>query len=357
LFRRSLILSSAFTLVLATGCGTSDNSTSKAATSTTAAETTTSTTKTASDGGLDVSAFKDGALASEPTTEDCTLSGGTKTTCYRITVTGYPTDHEVGPFCPTKITDTADKAGIWLDGKAEYDLDGNFIKNLSTLYGDEKWHMYDADGNVLVTDTKEAFEGAARPDVDPAYQNHCVEGRVEWLADGKPIQSTMLMPTKPVAAETSSTPNSNLGVTLDGVVIAQAAPVSAILGAYTIAAFDDCGGHFNAHEGYHLHAATGCSEAGSATDGDTPIFGYALDGYPVHSPLADDQVEAAKLDECGGHTTAEGYHYHANKGAKNLVISCFVGQTAPVENAGGPPAGGPPAGAPPAGAPATGPTG
>ena len=57
---------------------------------------------------LDTSLFLDGALAESITTEDCTLSGGTETTCYRITVTGTPTSHDVGPFCPQTITDTAE---------------------------------------------------------------------------------------------------------------------------------------------------------------------------------------------------------------------------------------------------------
>ncbi len=145
--------------------------------------------------------------------------------------------------------------------------------------------MYDADGNILTTETAEEFEAAARPDVDPSLENHCVEGRLEWLDDGDPITTTVLIPTVPVLAASPSAPRGNQGVTLDGVVIAASAPVSAILGAYTIAAFDDCGGHFNPAEGYHLHGAVGCSESDGDTAGDTPMFGYAMDGYPVHSPL------------------------------------------------------------------------
>lgn len=52
----------------------------------------------------------------------------------------------------------------------------------------------------------------------------------------------MLIPTSPVKAATPSSAHpGNLGVTLDGVVIAESAPVHAILNAHTIAAFDDCG--------------------------------------------------------------------------------------------------------------------
>ena len=126
----------------------------------------TSTAEPAS--GLDTDLFLDGALAEEPTTEDCTLSGGAETTCYRITVSGYPVDHEVGPFCPDTITDGADAGGIWFDGENVYDIDGQFIEGLAETYGDDGWQMYDDDGNVLVTETQEEFEAAARPDVDPA---------------------------------------------------------------------------------------------------------------------------------------------------------------------------------------------
>ena len=50
--------------------------------------------------GLDISYFFDGALEEEATIEDCTLSDGTETTCYSITIAGYPADYDVGPFCP-----------------------------------------------------------------------------------------------------------------------------------------------------------------------------------------------------------------------------------------------------------------
>ncbi|MEO2107573.1 MAG: hypothetical protein ABGZ36_18275 [Actinomycetota bacterium] len=43
----------------------------------------------AADGGLDVDRFFDGAIE-DVTVEDCTLSGGAETTCYSITVAGYP---------------------------------------------------------------------------------------------------------------------------------------------------------------------------------------------------------------------------------------------------------------------------
>ena len=313
--------------------------------------------------GVDVGLFFDGALIGDATTEDCTLSGGADATCHRVTVAGHPVSYETGPFCPETITDGAEAGGIWFDGSGVYDIDGEFISGLAELYDDDNWLMYDGDGNVSRTESAEEFEAAARPDVDPSLQNHCVEGRLEWLENSEPITSTVLLPTQAVLAEGPATTRGNLGVTLDGVVIAQSAPVDAILGAYTIAAFDDCGGHYNPNEGYHLHGAVGCSELGQAVDGETPMFAYALDGIGVHSPLED--PESADLDECNGHETdSAGYHYHANNAAENLVIECLLGQTATGDNTGGAagggrPGGGPadgqrPGGGPPGGGPADG---
>ncbi|MEQ1737468.1 MAG: YHYH protein [Rhodoglobus sp.] len=300
--------------------------------------------------GIDLSLFVDGAIVGEPAIVDCTLSDGAVATCYEITISGDPTDHEVGPFCPSTITTSADDAGIWFDGDNLYSLDGAFIENLATTYNDTGWHMYDADGNVYVTDTAEAFAAAAQPQVDPAYQNYCIEGSFDFLDGGVPIQQTVTIPTTPVLASAAGTSNNNLGITLDGVIIAPAAPVSNILGAYTIAAFDQCGGHFNPFEGYHLHGAVGCSEVGTALEGETAMFGYAFDGFPVYSPYSDEELANVTLDECGGHTTEElGYHYHAQSAEKNLVIKCLVGQYVATDD--GAPAGGPPAGGPPAGGP------
>lgn len=293
--------------------------------------------------GVDVDLFFDGALAEEVTTADCTLSDGSNGDCYQITVVGYPTDSEIGPFCPTTTSDTDGDVGIWFDGNEVYDIDGEFILALPEIYEDDTWQLHDDDGNVNVTDTPEAFDAAARPDVDPQYQNHCVEGRIEWLDGGEPIASSVDIPVVPVATDSPTQIRGSVGVTLNGVVIDGQAPVDAILGAYTIAAFDDCGGHVNPAAGYHIHGAAGCSEADVAEDGDAPVFGYALDGFAIHSPLDDQQAEAADLDECNGHTSdASGYHYHANPPEVNAVLSCFMGATAgEAEGQGGRPDGPP----------------
>ncbi|MEM9653154.1 MAG: YHYH protein [Actinomycetota bacterium] len=273
--------------------------------------------------GIDTAMFLDGALAEEPTQVDCTLTDGTQTTCLELTVVGYPVDEGVGEFCPTTIDATADDVGIWFDGSAVYDIDGDFILGLAELYDDNNWQLHNDDGTVNVTDTEEAFDAAARPDVDPDYQNHCVEGQIAWLPDGEPIATTVTIPLEPVDTTTpSDTGRDNLGVTVNGVVIANSAPVDAILSAYTIAAFDDCGGHINPIDGYHLHGHTDCGEV--AMESHAALIGYALDGYAIYAA-----TDASDLDACGGHTDdVLGYHYHAAETHENAVISCFTGAIA-----------------------------
>lgn len=290
------------------------------------------------------SLFMPGALAKNIATIECALSDGTDTLCYEITVAGTPANHDVGPFCPRTTSATEAEVGKWLDGTHIYDLTGQFILDLPTIYQDDHWMLHDGAGQVRVTETREAFEAAARPDVAEEYENYCVEGRMEWLEGGEPVTTTVQIPATPVPQNSSIPARAPLGVTFNGVRIDAAAPVDAILGAYTIAAFDDCGGHVNPFEGYHMHATTGCGEVGDAPDGDTPPFGVAMDGYLIHSSL-----KGGDLDTCNGHTTDEyGYHYHARSPELNGVLTCYMGATVG-DSTGGPPGRGRPDGAPPIG--------
>lgn len=299
-------------------------------------------------GAVDVGLFLDGALAEEPTTAACTLSDGTETSCVELTVAGFPANRDsIGPWCPETTTD--DAAGIWFDGDAEYDIDGRFILDLAEIYGDSTWMLYDEDGNVLSTDTSDAFNELVNGGDPGGVVNLCVYGEIEWVDGGEPIASTVEIPATPVEADSPTAVTGNIGVTLDGVVIANSAPIDLILGSYSIGAFDPCGGHVNPQEGYHLHATTGCSDVTTdVVDGETAIFGYALDGYAIHAPFDEGAEPETALDECNGHTTDElGYHYHANSVEQNAVLTCFHGVA--VEAAGGPGGGGPPDGGQPPG--------
>ena len=279
---------------------------------------------------LDPFNFESDALISSISTQTCTLSNGDEASCYKIDIAGAPSNYEIGVFCPKNITSTADEAGIWFDGGGEvYDITGDFILNLPTLYNDSHWQLYDeGTGLVNVTDTQESCDGAARPDVEEQYQNHCVECSIDYVDGG--ISESFLIPITPVAStQNNSIGNTNVGVALNGVVLAAPAPVDAILGAYTIAAFDDCAGHINLVAGYHYHGEAGCSQTQIQSDGHAAMMGYALDGFGIFGMLNEDNTEPTDLDECRGHSDdTRGYHYHAAGVAENMFIGCFKGSIA-----------------------------
>ncbi len=295
---------------------------------------------------VDPSLFLNAGLSRDISTERCTLSSGVETTCYSITIVGNPVNDgaDIGPFCPSNTSDTAESVGIWFDGTgALYDLTGSFIENLATTYNDPNWVLHDqATGDVYVTDTQAACEGAAQPNVEEAYKYKCVVCDIAYYDGG--IELTFQIPVTPVPLEEPAALSGDTGVALNGVVMALSASVDDILSNYTIAAFDDCGGHVNPNEGYHYHAATGCSEVVDQPDEHAPMIGYARDGYGIYAMTNAAGEEHTDLDQCrGANDDIRGYHYHAASAAENMFIGCFHGDTVAVATGqGGGPGGGPP---------------
>ncbi|RBW46339.1 hypothetical protein DS885_08715 [Psychromonas sp. B3M02] len=296
--------------------------------------------------GINLTMFKKGAFTEEPTIVDCTTAEGTETTCYKLVTSGAPAGREPGPFCPRTTNDGPEDGGKWFskDGSGELvDITGEFILKLDEYYEDDKWAVYDAKTNkVRYTATKAACLGAARPDVEEQYKQNCIECELAYLDDD--FTQTYLIPTTPIPAKNTAGRVHTVGIALDGAELAGPAPVDAILGSYTIAAFDDCGGHINEHQGYHYHSTNGCTDKSETTDdGHAPLIGYAMDGYPIYA-MKNAKGEEEMLDECRG-TTDEirGYHYHAASPSENMFIGCMHGETVRPEGgpAGGPPNGGP----------------
>jgi len=273
--------------------------------------------------------FEPGAIVSGPTLVDCTLSGGTSTKCFSITVKPEPAGYKAGPWCPRTISDGPDTSGIWLDKGKVHAADGPFVANLKTFYKDDTWQLFDPKtGKVRVTTTKESCQGAARPDVDPKYQNHCVECETSYMASG--AVNSYVIPIEPVAA--SGTPTKGrgpVGLSFNGPRFDGPAPVHAILAAHTLAPFDKCGGHVNLHDGYHIHAVTDCVKK-VAVKGDqhADVIGVAMDGFPMTARLDSAGKEPEGLDTCRGHTTSGlGYHYHVASPGTNAILTCFKGET------------------------------
>ena len=262
----------------------------------------------------------------------CTLSNGTSTTCYKVVSTSTPSDHTMGPWCPTNISDNASQGGIWLQSGNVYDVDGAFIQNLATFYNNSTWQMYNTTtGAITRTLTQADCAAAANPNVGVAYQNYCVECLPSYVTG---LTQTYVFPVTPVKLLTSTsfgmgpgaTGPTVRGVAFNGVRFDAPAPVNAILNAYTLAPFDDAGGHINLAAGYHYHAATGLTTNIDQCDGHAPMIGYALDGHGIYAHYNEDNSEPTDLDTCFGHyDETRGYHYHVDKAGNNNFINCIFG--------------------------------
>jgi len=280
-------------------------------------------------GGIDLDYFKQGTFIQEPEIVDCTTSAGRETSCYKLVTLGAPTGRLVGNFCPRKISDGAEEGGAWFDKSGEgklVDLTGEFIANLAEYYDDPNWKLADQEtGKIRYTETKEACLGAAKPDVEEQYKQNCIECLMSYLEEG--FSRTFMIPVEPVIAEQNARVRT-VGIALDGSELSGPAPIDAILGSYTIAAFDDCGGHINEHQGYHYHSVTGCTNNDISDDGYAPLVGYAADGFPIYAWKDSKGNEAKGLDECRGISDSiRGYHYRANSPSSNAIIPCLRGES------------------------------
>ncbi len=266
------------------------------------------------------------------TTETRTLSNGSSALCYKIVTKSTPTDHSQGPWCPTNISDDASKGGIWLENGNVYDVDGAFIQNLATFYNNTTWQMYNTTtGEITRTLTQADCQAAANPNVGVQYKNYCVECLPSYVSN---VTRTVYIPVTPVklsspisfgAGPGSSGPTVR-GIAFNGVLFDAPAPVNAILGAYTLAPFDDAGGHINIGAGYHYHAATGKSTKITQSDGHAAMIGYALDGFGLYERLNANGNEYTDLDASRGHyDVTRGYHYHVDKAGSNNFINSLAG--------------------------------
>jgi len=179
---------------------------------------------------VDPNLFLTNGLVTPITTETRTLSNGKQASCYKIITKNIPTDHQMGPWCPINISDDASAGGIWLENGEVHDVDGAFVENMADFYNDDTWKMYDANGNIYITDTQEECEAAANPNVGPEYQNFCVECLPSYVTD---LTYTYYIPVTPQALT----------------------PVS--FGS----ALDDCRGHYDETRGYHYHIAAAGSNS------------------------------------------------------------------------------------------------
>jgi hypothetical protein len=269
-------------------------------------------------------------------TVSCTLVDGTETLCYEITSKHIATEHDMGPWCPETIYDSAEKGGLWFDKGEINDLDGPFIENLAVFYDDPGFKMYDDDGNVNRMETAEQCELGADPNIEDEFTNMCAQCLPEWVSS----EVSYLIPITPVKqdepVELSDGPTleeqgveygpSVRGLAFNGVRFDHPADIDIILAGYQIAPVDDAGGHVNNSLGYHYHGDTGMTTRIEQSDDHSAMIGYALDGHGLYAKLDANGNEATELDSCRGHEDeTRGYHYHVLSLESNEFLDCFYG--------------------------------
>lgn len=283
-------------------------------------------------------------------TVSCTLTDGTETLCYEITSKHVASEHDMGPWCPETIYDTAESGGLWFDNGEINDLDGPFILNLATYYDDPGFKMYEDDGSVRRMETAEQCEQGADPNIEDEFTNMCAQCLPEWVS----TETSYLIPITPSKQDEpvvlSDGPTleergveygpSVRGLAFNGVNFDHPADIDIILAGYQIAPVDDAGGHVNNSGGYHYHGDTGMTTRIEQSDDHSAMIGYALDGHGLYAKLDANGNDATDLDECRGHEDeTRGYHYHVLSLESNEFLDCFYGAWAENEDEGG---GGPP---------------
>jgi hypothetical protein len=146
------------------------------------------------------------------------------------------------------------------------------------------------------------------------------------------------VPLNPVATGVYPIRSLILGITLTGAVWHMEVAPDANNKWYdpvNVLPLDQCWGHPYAQQ-YHHHAYSWKCFPNQGTSGQSPVFGFALDGFPITGPRAADghMLTNEELDQCHG-TTSEitmpdgtlknTYHYVLNR-EYPYSIGCFRGK-------------------------------
>lgn len=260
---------------------------------------------------VDITLFDAGSALEAPEVVSCLLENGDEAQCVQLVVPYKPANLDIGPFCPTSLSD---EGGIWdWDGENDglYRLNATFFEMLQGL----GFEFADTDGTIYISD----------PSVGrPEQTNTCLEA-----SQDDSVVITALIPITPQMADqvTDLGTVAKVGMGLDGVPIFADAP--SVLDTGHLPALDTCGGHVDPGGWYHWHAtstdintvyAHAHVDASCALEQSTSAqFGYAFDGYAMFGTTEIDGTVPTDLDACNGHIGLDGtYHYHATAEFPNL---------------------------------------
>jgi len=179
-----------------------------------------------------------------------------------------------------------------------------------------------------------ALPGGTNPDTGQVYSSAAAIGISPYA-----LQS--YVPLTPIASPVGS-PNTIqsliVGITLTGAVWHfEKAPNNAdvLFNPVNALPTDQCFGH-PYYQQYHYHGYSWKCFPNQGTSGQSPVFGFALDGYPITGPRAADghMLTNAELDECHGTTSTitmpdgsskNTYHYVLNN-QYPYSVGCFRGK-------------------------------
>jgi len=176
-----------------------------------------------------------------------------------------------------------------------------------------------------------ALPGGTNPATGQTYSSAAAIGISPYLLESR-------VPLNPVVSGTYPINSLIVGVTLTGAVwhIEKANDSSGnYYNPINALPLDQCFGHpYN--QQYHLHGYSWKCFPNQGTTGQSPVFGFALDGFPITGPRAADGHEYTndELDICHGTTseitmpdgtTKTTYHYVLNK-EYPYSVGCFRGK-------------------------------
>jgi YHYH protein len=288
--RRQLAPIAVFAIVFASGCGSSDE------------------TSTSTDSGATSSVTGSGNVVAVDTTQAVVPDATTGTIAVAATT-------DPG-------TSATDEATLWAD-----------------VLQNAQW----ADNvNITVDGSTVMFESDGLPSHE-YLDVYLADGRDgKYIAGGvEAYDARFEFPLVPTPADTpSATGNGAIGVAISGAVFFN--PYEGD-GTATVANDDNttidgvpfidaCGGHPLPNAiSYHYHGIPFCITDAVDTEGEhSVLIGYLFDGYPIFGPQDVGGEEPTDLDECMGHfgPTPEFpdgiYHYHVSSQA-NYISECLTG--------------------------------
>ncbi len=252
------------------------------------------------------------------------------------------TQPEVGSVwsCQTNFGNGgASHSGSWINS------DGTFNETVKpTVSGSANWTSV---FNVSLQGDSRIITGNGLPD-HPTGNYPISPGDRAYLYDHNPnhisAQTVNLnLPANPtLASQPSCLTLGPIGIMLTGSYLFDALDAGG-RDAVAHEVQDSCQGHPQQDGTYHYHSLTSCVPDQVDANGNSPLVGYALDGFGIYGPVQNGKtLTTADLDACHGITSevewdgklVNMYHYVATADYP-YTLGCFRGQPTRVSVGGG----------------------